>query len=503
MRLDATTRPNIVFLLIDDLGWRDLGCYGSTFYETPILDALARQGALFTNAYAACPVCSPTRASIMSGKYPASVGVTQYIGGHGVGKLLDVPYFAWLPTHEFSLARALREGDYQTWHIGKWHLGTRRTWPDQHGFDVNIGGCEWGHSKRYFSPYHCPTLSDGPDGEYLTDRLTDEAIQLIENAGDRPFFLNFWHYAVHIPIQSPPDLVEKYRKKATEHGLDQINPFDEGERTPVWHNRAARVLRRTVQSDPAYAAMMENLDRNIGRLLDALDSAGKAENTIVVFTSDNGGLSTAEGSPTSNLPLRNGKGWMEEGGIRAPLIIRWPGTIEPGTTIDEPVTSPDFYPTLLAAAGLPARPEQATDGVDFSPLLRGEPFERGPIFWHYPHYSNQGGTPTAGVRDGDWKLIHFFEDDHAELFHITTDLGEEHDLAVERSEVVGELRAKLFEWFKQVDARIPLPNPHPAPYEDVAAYFLEGEISHPPDPLPHDVHKANDRSLGHGTLPGA
>jgi arylsulfatase A-like enzyme len=480
MTQHTASPPNIVFILIDDMGWRDLACYGSTFYETPVLDNLAREGALFTDAYAAAPVCSPTRASIMTGKYPASVGVTQYIGGHGVGRLLDVAYFAGLPTHEYSLARALRDGGYQTWHVGKWHLGTRRTWPDQHGFDVNVGGCEWGHSKRYFSPYGCPTLSDGPDGEYLTDRLTDEAIALIEHADNRPFFLNLWHYAVHIPIQSPPALVEKYRRKAAKQSLDQVSAFEVGEPTPVWHNRAAPVIRRTVQSDPAYAAMIENLDTNIGRLLDALDRCGKAENTIVIFTSDNGGLATAEGSPTSNLPLRNGKGWMEEGGVREPLIIRWPGQIQPGMTIDGPVTSPDFYPTLLALAGLPARPEQTVDGVDFSPLLRGEPFRRGPVYWHYPHYSNQGGTPCAGVRDGDWKLIHYFEDDFDELFCLAADPGETRDRSADEPTLTQRLRDTLFEWLGQVDARIPKVNPHPDPYADLAAYFFEGEIATPP-----------------------
>jgi arylsulfatase A-like enzyme len=491
MTQHTASPPNIVFILIDDMGWRDLTCYGSTFYETPVLDNLAREGALFTDAYAAAPVCSPTRASIMTGKYPARVGVTQYIGGHGVGRLLDVPYFAGLPTHEYSLARALRDGGYQTWHVGKWHLGTRRTWPDQHGFDVNVGGCEWGHSKRYFSPYGCPTLSDGPDGEYLTDRLTDEAIALVEHADDRPFFLNLWHYAVHIPIQSPPELVEKYRRKAAKQGLHHVSAFEVGEPTPVWHNRAAPVIRRTVQSDPAYAAMIENLDTNVGRLLDALDRCGKADNTIVISTSDNGGLATAEGSPTSNLPLRNGKGWMEEGGVREPLIIRWPGRIQPGVTMSEPVTSPDFYPTLLALAGLPARPEQTVDGVDFSPLLRGESFRRGPVNWHYPHYSNQGGTPSAGVRDGDWKLIHYFEDDFDELFCVAADPGETRDRSADEPTLTQRLRDTLFEWLGQVDARIPSVNPHPDPYADLAAYFLEGEIASPPEIAPSNRSAAS------------
>jgi arylsulfatase A-like enzyme len=461
-------QPNIVFILIDDMGWRDLGCYGSPFYETPGLDRLAAEGARFTDAYAAAPVCSPTRASLLTGKYPTRVGVTQYITGHGVGKLLDVPYYWCLPTHEFSLARALREGGYQTWHVGKWHLGPRRTWPDQHGFDLNIGGCEWGQPLHgYFSPYGCPTLADGPDGEYLTDRLTDEAIRLIENAGERPFFLNFWHYAVHIPIEVPSDLVEKYRQKAAKLGLDQIESFKTGEHFPVWHKRHARVQRRLVQSDPAYAAMVENLDTNVGRLLDALERTGQADNTIVIFTSDNGGLSTAEGSPTCNAPLSEGKGWMQDGGVREPLIARWPGVLAPGTEIAEPVTSPDFYPTLLAAAGLPPRPEQHVDGVDISPLLRGEPFARGPIYWHYPHYSNQGGTPAAGMRDGDWKLIYSFETKTSTLYNIRADIAEQHNLAATHPELAARLERTLLAWLPTVGAFIPAPNPNPAAYPDL------------------------------------
>jgi len=478
--LPAADRPNIVFILIDDMGWADLGCYGSTFYETPNLDRLAREGARFTNAYAAPPVCSPTRASILSGKYPSTVGVTQYIGGHGVGKLADVPYFGFLPTEEFSVARALREGGYQTWHIGKWHLGPRRCWPDQHGFDVNIAGCEWGHPKSYFSPYQCPTLSDGDEGEYLTDRLTDEAIRLIENAGEKPFFLNLWHYAVHIPIDAPPELVGKYEKKAAGLGLNQIDPLEVGEPFEVWHQRDARITRRTLQSDPSYAAMIENLDTNVGRLMEALEHTGQAENTFVVFTSDNGGLSSAEGSPTSNAPLAEGKGWLQEGGIRVPLIVRWPSVIRPGTTVDEPVTSPDFYPTFLATAGLPPLPDQHADGIDFSALLHGEAFERGEIFFHYPHYSNQGGRPSSAIRDGEWKLVYDWETNTGELYNLTADLGETTDFASDHPEMTARLTRSLLDWVSSSPALVPQPNSQPEPFEDLAGYFLHGQISTPP-----------------------
>lgn len=447
---------NVLLILTDDLGWADLGCYGSTFYETPVLDQLAADGLLFTDAYAAAPVCSPTRASMLTGRYPARVGVTQYIGGHAVGKLTDVPYFHELPVNEYSLARAFRDGGYQTWHVGKWHLGNRNTWPDRHGFDVNIGGCSWGHPPTYWSPYGCPTLPDGPTGEYLTDRLTDEAIALIEQAGDEPFFLNYWPYAVHVPIQAPQPLVAKYRDKARRLGLDAVDPFKEGEPMPAWHIRQHRVRRRIVQSDPVYAAMVENLDWNVGRLLDALDRTGKAEDTIVIFTSDNGGLATAEGSPTCNAPLAEGKGWMYDGGVREPLLIRWPGRIAPGTRTAEPVTTPDFYPTLLELCNQPPRPEQHVDGTSFAPLVRDDGFERGPIFWHYPHYPNQGGTPGAAVRDGVWKLIRFFEDERVELYRLDRDPGEATDLAAVEPEQAVRLAQALADWLPTVGARFPV-----------------------------------------------
>jgi len=460
-------KPNIVFILADDLGWKDLGCYGSEFYETPRLDGLARQGAVFSDAYASCPVCSPTRASLLTGKYPARVGVTQFIGGHTAGRLCDVPYHHNLPLSEHSLAAALGEGGYQTWHIGKWHLGGHLTLPQSHGFEVNLGGCDWGLPKQgFFSPYGLPTLEDGPEGEYLTDRLTDEAIALIEGRDpERPFFLNLWHYAVHIPIEAPEPLVEKYRAKAKAMGLDQVEPFDEGEPIPCAHKRGQRVRRRKLQSDPAYAAMVENLDTSVGRLLDALEAAGLAENTIVIFTSDNGGLATAEGSPTCNAPLAEGKGWMYEGGTREPLVVRWPGRTPAGSRCAEPVSSVDFYPTLLEAAGLPARPEQHCDGVSLLPLLEGsqEPLEREGLFWHYPHYSNQGGTPGCSIRSGDWKLIEFFEGGKLELYNLREDVAETRDRSAELPDKAGELHAKLVAWRESVEALVPKPNPNWAP----------------------------------------
>lgn len=453
--------PNIVFILIDDLGWRDLACYGSSFYETPNLDRLAAEGMRFTDAYAAAPVCSPTRASILSGKYPARVGVTQYIGAHAVGRLGDVPYHHNLPLTELSLASALRQGGYRTWHVGKWHLGRWITWPDVHGFDVNIGGCDWGGPRNgHFSPYGCPTMSDGPRGEYLTDRLTDEAIRLIRKNDGQPFFLNLWHYAVHVPIQAPAALVRKYEAKARDLGLNRKDPFVEGDRFPVLHKRTERIRRRIFQSDPAYAAMVENLDWNVGRLLDALERRNLADNTLVVFNSDNGGLSTAEGSPTCNWPLSEGKGWMQEGGNRVCLMARWPGVTRGGTECRAPVTSPDLYPTFLDAAGLALRPEQHCDGKSLTPLLRGRrDLKREAIFWHYPHYANQGDGPAGAVRAGDWKLIEHFEDGRLALYNLREDPGEHRDLAAARTGERRRLHALLRRWREEVDARIPSPNP--------------------------------------------
>jgi arylsulfatase A-like enzyme len=456
-------KPNILFILIDDMGWADIGCYGSSFYETPNLDRLRNEGMLFTDGYAACPVCSPTRASVMAGKYPARVGVTQFIGGHVVGRLCDVPYHHALPMQEISLATSLREGGYQTWHVGKWHLGGGFTMPERHGFDVNVGGCEWGHPKNgFFSPWGIPTLEDGPEGEYLTDRLTDEAIKLIESRDKgRPFFLNFWHYAVHIPIQAPEHLVEKYRQKAIDLGLDTVQTHEQGELFPCLHKRDKHIRRRVVQSHPTYAAMVENLDTNIGRLLDALREQGLENDTLVVFTSDNGGVSTSEGSPTCNAPFSEGKGWMEEGGVREPLLVRWPGRVAPNSECSVPVTSTDFYPTFLEAAGLPLRPQQHCDGVSILPLFDGEgSLPRDAIFWHYPHYSNQGGTPGCSIRSGDYKLIEFFEDGDLRLYNLRQDPAEGHNLATKEPERTKALHERLVAWRTEVRALIPQPNPN-------------------------------------------
>ena len=454
------TQPNFIFILIDDMGWKDLGCYGSAFYETPNLDRLCQEGMRFTDAYAACPVCSPTRASILTGKYPARVGITNFIGGEARGKLLCAPYLRHLPLEEKTIASALRDAGYRTYHVGKWHLGKEPYTPTNHGFDVQVAGGPQGMPRGYFSPYGMPHLPDGPEGEYLTDRLTDEAIKLVQASGDAPFFLNVPYYAVHIPIQAPDQWVEKYRKKAQELGLDKQQALVEGEHFPCEHKRDKRIVRRILQSDPVYAGMVENLDWNIGRLLQALDECGKGDNTVVFFTSDNGGLATAEGSPTCNSPLSEGKGWMYEGGTREPLLVRWPGVVEPGSVCPVPVTSPDFYPTMLEMAGLDLMPEQHCDGVSILPLLAGEEgLDRDAIFWHYPHYSNQGTTPGSSVRCGDHKLIEYLEDGRVELYNLRADVGEGLDLADAEPTVAARLQQMLAGWRDAVEASIPEANP--------------------------------------------
>lgn len=453
-------RPNIIIILIDDLGARDLGCCGSSFYETPHLDRLASEGMRFTDAYASCPVCSPSRASLLTGKYPARLGITQFIGGHAVGHLCDVPYFRQLPHSERTVASRLRDAGYATWHVGKWHLGPEAFWPQRHGFDKNIGGCDWGMPQHgFFSPYRIPTLEEGPEGEYLTDRLTAEAVSLIQAQPQaQPYFLNLSHYAVHVPIQAPAALVEKYQEKAARLGLDPEGNCVHGEVFPCHHKRNQKVNRRTIQSSPEYAAMIENLDANIGTLMDAVRHQPNGRPTLILFTSDNGGLSTAEGSPTSNLPLAEGKGWMQEGGVRVPLITWCPPRIPKGVECNVPVTSPDLYSTILEAAGI-TPPAEELDGRSLLPALEGTgAFDRGPIFWHYPHYSNQGGTPGSSVRDGDFKLIEFFEDDRLELYNLEQDPGESSNLAQTEPALAKNLHSKLVAWRQSVHALIPKKN---------------------------------------------
>ena len=442
---------NFVFFLIDDMGWTDAGCYGSSFYETPGIDRLAASGMRFTDAYAACPVCSPTRASIMAGKYPARLNLTDWIGGRRAGKLIPPTYLHHLPLEETTVAEALKQAGYTTGFFGKWHLGSKGYYPDDQGFDLNLGGHERGSPPGgYFSPYRNPKLPDGPKGEYLTDRLTDEALRFLDANSGKPFLLYLSHYAVHTPLQSKKELAAKYQAKAGKLPAKE----------PRWGVEGSRKV-RLVQDHPVYAGMVQSMDESVGSVLDRLEKLGLEGHTAVFFMSDNGGLSTSEGHPTSNLPLRAGKGWLYEGGIREPMIVRWPGVVRPGTTCSAPVISTDFYPTMLEMAGLPLRPEQHADGVSMVPLLKGAAaLDRKAIFWHYPHYGNQGGSPGGAVRAGRYKLIEFYEDDHVELYDLGKDIGETTDLAEKMPEKAAELRGMLHEWRKSVDARMPTPNPN-------------------------------------------
>jgi arylsulfatase A-like enzyme len=452
----AERRPNFVVIMADDLGWADLGCTGSTFYETPNIDRLAARGVRFATAYAACPVCSPTRAAAMTGKSPARLKLTDFIPGARRGQLNPAFYLHHLPLEEVTIAEALAAAGYATGFIGKWHLGDEGFWPQDQGFALNIAGSQKGANAQ-FSPYNMPNLADGPPGEYLTDRLTDEAIRFVRAKKDSPFLLWLAHYDVHTPLVAKPDLIARFEAKAARL------PQPTGPRFRPEHAREDR----RVQDHAVYAAKVASLDQSVGRIVATLEELGIDDRTVVIFTSDNGGLSTSEGSPTSNAPLRAGKGWLYEGGIRVPLLIRWPGAAAAGATPDTPVITSDLFPTILEIAGLAPRPEQHCDGVSLAPLIKqGGTIERTTLYWHYPHYGNQGGSPGGAIRDGNWKLIEFFEDRHVELFNLRDDPEESNDLAGKMTEKAAALREKLAAWCASVAAEMPTPNPDFVPGSD-------------------------------------
>lgn len=447
-------KPNFVFFLVDDLGYMDIGANNpNTFYETPNVDRLASEGMRFTNGYAANPVCSPTRYSIMTGKYPSRVDATDWFSGRRSGRFLHARLNNRMPLSEVTLGEALQEAEYQTAFLGKWHLGpSAEFWPEKQGFDINIGGHNRGSPPGgYFAPFKNPRLTDGPRGQHLTTRLTSESLKIIERFKDKPFLLYLSFYTVHTPLQAPKDLVAKYKAKATRLGLDDKPEFAGEEQ--VWPTDRPRRV-RILQKHATYAAMVETMDTSVGRVLNKLKELNLDKNTVVCFMADNGGLSTSEGSPTSNLPLRGGKGWLYEGGIREPYLIKWPGTTKPGSTCDVPVISTDFYPTILDIAGLPAKPKQTLDGISLVPLLKrsGSIAER-PLFWHYPHYSNQGGMPGGAIRVGDFKLIERFEDGRVHLYNLKDDIGERNDLVKKNVDRVASLREQLHAWYQEVDAK--------------------------------------------------
>jgi arylsulfatase A-like enzyme len=461
----------VIFILLDDFGYTDLGCYGSKFYETPNIDRLASQGVKFTDAYAACPVCSPTRASIMTGKYPVNTGITDWIPGRQASnsgsptdKLIALPFNLNLDLKEITIAEVLQKNGYRTMISGKWHLGeTPEYWPENQGFDVNSGGFSKGSpvkdkvSNGFFSPYGNPRLKDGPTGEYLTDRQTDEAIRFVENTKDKPFFIYLSYYAVHNPMQAKEEHIKKFTAKAESMGLSKTEPFT---RNKEWikPSMSNNFKERIIQSYPVYAAMIWSVDENIGKLMKRLEELKLDENTIIIFTSDNGGLSTSEGSPTCNSPLRAGKGWLYEGGIRVPLIVKSPVTGKPGLIVKTPVSSIDYYSTIIEMTGSD-RTGLKTDGVSIMSLVKKDRMKDRPLFWHYPHYSNQGVEPGSAVRLGKYKLIDNFERERQELYDLENDLSETKDISAENPEKTKELYGLLQEWRKSTGAKMMEPNP--------------------------------------------
>jgi arylsulfatase A len=427
---------NVVLIVADDLGWTDLGCYGSDLYKSPHIDQLAQDGARFTASYSACTVCSPTRAALLTGKYPARLHVTDWIPGLPPSnpKLVVPDFTKHLPLEERTLAEVLHDAGYATASIGKWHLGGPEFYPEHHGFDLNVAGTDQPQPRPgYFAPYAIDTIEQGPNGEYITDRLGVEAVKFIRANADGPFFLYMPQFAVHLPVQAKKKLIEKYQ---------------------------ARVHDGMRHTNAAYAAMIDSMDQTVGQIRETLDELGIAERTVIVFTSDNGGR-----IPTSsNAPLRAGKGSCYEGGVRVPLIVYWPGVTPAGLEIDAPVITTDVFPTILEMTGRTIENKASLDGVSLVPLLwqDGQLAERD-LFWHYPHYQHyqlEGTTPYGAIRRDDWKLIEYYDDKPAELYNLREDASEQHDLAAAEPERVKELREALHAWRLSVGAQMPTPNPH-------------------------------------------
>lgn len=454
----ATPPPNVIVVLVDDLGWMDLGCQGSDFYRTPNIDRLAATGMRFTDGYASCAVCSPTRAALMTGRSPARLGITDWIraefqlsarqwpnirdrfGYHRTGSadrdLLTPVNELQLPHSEITLAELLKPIGYASAFIGKWHLGGRGHLPVDQGFDENYGGWDYGQPPSYFDPFvelprlpmGIPTLAPRQPGEYLTDREADEAVRFIERNKDRPFLLYLSHYAVHTPIQAKKDLIARYEALRDGQGQD----------------------------DPVYAAMVHSVDDAMGRLLETLDRTGLTDRTLIVFTGDNGGLDR-QGRPTENAPLRSGKGYAYEGGLRTPWIVRWPGVTKAGTVSREPIASIDLLPTIAAAVGTRPPADRAIDGIDLGPALQGGKLPGRALVWHFPHYRHgPGHDPYSVIRQGDLKLIRFYDPAKTELYNLANDLGETNDLAGSMQAEAGQLEALLDNHLQDVGARLPI-----------------------------------------------
>ena len=513
-------KPNIVFILVDDLGWSDVGTYGSSLYDTPNIDKLASEGVKFTQAYATCSVCSPTRASIITGKYPARIHLTDWLPGRRdfpFQKLKNPDINQHLPYELTTLPEILKENGYSTAIFGKWHLGEDSASTARQGFDIHLPDYNKGWpANGYFSPYQMKGLEGGPDGEYLTDRLTDEALKYVEDNKELPFFLYMSYFAVHDPIMGPPELVDKYEDKLSEQpakeGPDFILEGNPDDPDPLSREKLDELIeeeayepfrllpRRTVkvkqkQDNAEFAAMVERVDANVGRIEAKLKALGIEENTIIIFFSDNGGMSAANfGNPkrkipdtkkalnkafsTSNLPLRGAKGWFYEGGIREPLIIKWPGKGLQNKISDVPIISVDFYPTIMEMTGISYNSKELIlDGKSLVPMVTGdEPGEKRALYWHFPHYSNHGQQSPCGViRYGDYKLIEYYENFNVQLFNLSDDPAEQNDLAEVEPEKADELREMLHEWRKDVDAQMMEPNPEYDPSVSWLDYALSDE----------------------------
>jgi arylsulfatase A-like enzyme len=469
--------PNVIMIVVDDLGWMDTGVYGSSFYETPNIDRLASEGVRFSQFYTASPVCSPTRASLMTGKHPARLHITNWIGGEQNGLLDQAEYERQLPLKELTIGEAFEEQGYTTGYIGKWHLGRDGFLPDSQGFGFTFAVNEAGQPGSYFPPYENPNWpltnvpglgGDGADA-YLTDRLTDVALDFIASNQASPFLLVLSHYAVHTPLQAPAGTVERYEEKASALGPE----------SDLYFRPEREAITKLRQDHPTYAAMIEHTDASVGRVLGRLSELGIEENTIVAFVSDNGGLSTLRrrgfSQATSNAPLRAGKGWLYEGGIRAPLIVRWPDAAPAGRVVDAPVMSMDLFPTLLDMAGLPGLPEQHVDGESLVEAMSAGGAEGGslplaqvegggrPLYWHFPHYHGSGNRPGGAIRVRDFKMLEWFEDGATELYDLSVDPGEEVDLAQDHPAEVTRLKEMLKEWRAQVGAKMPTRSDGSAP----------------------------------------
>ncbi len=459
-RKDQIKKPNVVVILVDDLGWKDLGYTGSTFYETPNIDALSKKSIQFPNAYSSSPICSPARASILTGKHPSSLNITDWIPGDDPKNraFLGPQDYDYLPLEEYTLAEALKANNYTTFFAGKWHLGSANFTPENQGFDINIAGGHFGQPPGgYYAPYKNDKIKDGPNGEYLTDRLTLEAINFIDSNSKKPFFLYLSYYTVHTPIQANKKYIKKFKDKLAtipEHSIKKAT--------------LKNAITRLDQYHPEYASMVYAMDENVGKLIAKLKAKGIYDNTIIVFTSDNGGLSTLEKhtpqssptAPTAVAPLKAGKGWLYEGGLKVPFLIKPAHFNQEAKIIETPILGSDIFPTVLALTNTKNKPNNTVYGKDISPLFQGKPIDRETLFWHYPHYHGSGWTPGSSIRKGNWKLIEFYTENTFELYNLSTDPYETNNIVSDFPETANALKEELSILKKETHSKEPIANPN-------------------------------------------